>query len=145
MISSVQELIERDEGRKLWPYKDGYGKPTWGVGHLLADPLTPDVIALLNQAIDLQFQHDLGAATDGLMAHLPWFASVNPIRQAVLIDMAFNLGVAGLMTFTTFLSCMESGQWAAAAADLRGTLVYRQLPGRYERLATMIHTGQWPS
>ena len=145
MISSVQELIEQDEGRKPWPYTDTSGHQTWGIGHLLADPLPPDVLALLNQAIDLQFQHDLDAATDGLMAHLPWFASVNPIRQAALIDMAFNLGVAGLMTFTTFLSCMESGQWAAAAADLRGTLVYRQLPTRYERLATMIHTGQWPS
>jgi lysozyme len=144
MISSVQQLIEQDEGRKLWPYQDSRGKMTWGVGHLMATGIAPDVEALVGQAVDLQFQHDLDAVTQGLI-RLPWFASVNPIRQAALIDMAFNLGLAGLNTFTTFLSCMESGQWAAAAADLRGTLVYSQLPVRYERLATMIQTGEWPS
>ena len=70
---------------------------------------------------------------------------IDAVRQAVLVDMAFNLGIHGLGTFNTFLSCMASKQWAAAAADLRGTLVYSQLPVRYERLAVMLETGQWPS
>lgn len=144
MIESVQELLEQDEGRRTWPYTDTRSNLTWGIGHLLSKGVAADVQALLDQAIDLQFQHDVDDATQGLLA-LPWFASLNPVRQAVLVDMAFNLGLAGLSTFTTFLSCMESGQWAAAAADLRGTLVYRQLPERYERLATMVQTGQWPA
>jgi lysozyme len=79
------------------------------------------------------------------MGFFPEFAYLDPVRQAVLIDMAFNLGARGVSAFTTFLSCVSSGQWAAAAADLRGTLVYSQLPDRYERLATMIQTGEWPT
>ena len=149
MIVSVQELIEADEGRRIWPYTDTRGHLTWGIGHELGDDDTndgvaPDVAALLNQAVDLQFQHDADAATAGL-SFLPEFPSLDPVRQAALIDMAFNLGSAGLRNFTTFLGCIASQQWAAAAADLRGTLVYTQLPHRYERLATMIQTGRWPS
>lgn len=149
MISSVQKLLEDDEGRRIWPYTDTRGHLTWGIGHLLGDDDTqdgvaPDVAALMNQAVDLQFQHDVDAATAGL-SFFPEFPSLDPVRQAVLIDMAFNLGTRGLSTFTTFLGCVASQQWAAAAADLRGTLVYSQLPHRYERLATMIQTGEWPS
>lgn len=144
MIESVQELLEQDEGRRLWPYTDTRGHLTWGIGHLLANGVAPDVATLIGQAVDLQFQHDVDTATAGLSL-FPEFASLDPVRQAVLIDMAFNLGVAGLRTFTTFLGCVASQQWAAAAADLRGTLVYTQLPERYERLAVMIQTGEWPS
>ena len=144
MISSVQELLEQDEGRQIWPYTDTRGNLTWGIGHLMANGVASDVAALVNRAINLQFQHDLDDAENGL-DFFPEFTSLDPVRQAVLIDMAFNLGVAGLRTFTTFLSCVASQQWAAAATDLRGTLVYSQLPHRYERLATMIQTGQWPS
>lgn len=149
MIGSVQELLEDDEGRRLWPYTDTRGHLTWGIGHALGDDDTqdgvaPDVAALVNQAIDLQFQHDLATATTG-MSFFPEFASLDPVRQAALVDMAFNLGLHGLSTFTTFLGCVASQQWVAAATDLRGTLVYSQLPRRYERLATMIQTGQWPT
>ena len=150
MISSVQELLEQNEGRRLWPYTDTRGHLTWGIGHLLGaddadDAVAPDVAALLNQAIDLQFRHDVATAVTAVTAVLPQYPSLDPVRQAVLVDMAFNLGGKGLAAFTTFLSCVASGQWAAAAADLRGTLVYIELPGRYERLATMIQTGEWPA
>lgn len=144
MIDSVQSLLEDDEGRRTWPYNDSRGYPTWGIGHLLSNGIAGDVETLLNQAIDLQFQHDLADAMQGL-GHLPWFAGLDPVRQAVLIDMAFNLGIDGLHAFTQFLGYMAAGQWASAAADLRTTLVYRQLPERYERLAVMIETGGWPS
>lgn len=149
MIGSVQELIEADEGRRIWPYTDTRGHLTWGIGHLLGDNdadngVAPDVAALIGQAVDLQFRHDLATVTTG-MSFLPEFAGLDPVRQAVLVDMAFNLGLHGLSTFTTFLGCVASQQWAAAATDLRGTMVYSQLPHRYERLATMIQTGEWPS
>jgi len=144
MINSVQALLQDDEGRRTWPYNDTEGHPTWGIGHLLANGVAPDVQALLDQAIDLQFQHDLDVVTQGLL-RLPWFAGINPIRQAVLIDMAFNLGLADLRTFTDFLSYMEAAQWEEAANDLRSTKVYQQLPRRYERLAVMVEAGVWPS
>lgn len=144
MITSVQQLLEDDEGRRIWPYTDTHGNLTWGIGHLMANGVTHEVETLLNQAVDLQFQADLSNAAEA-MAFMPAFQGMDPVRQAVLIDMAFNLGLHGLLGFTTFLDLMSKHQWAQAAADLRGTKVYQQLPHRYERLAAMIETGQWPS
>lgn len=144
MINSVQQLIEDDEGRRQWPYQDTRGNPTWGIGHLLSNGLSPGVSALIDQAIDLQFQDDVDAVTQELDI-FPWFASLDAVRRAATIDMAFNLGIESLKTFTTFLGYMSAHWWLSAADDLRHTLVYRQLPHRYERLATMIETGKWPT
>jgi lysozyme len=144
MISSVQELLEQDEGRRTWPYTDTRGNLTWGIGHRLSNGVAADVQALLDQAIDRQFQHDQDAVVQGLQ-RWPWFATLDPVRQAALIDMAFNLGLTAFSLFAGFLNYMGASQWTAAAADLRDTLVYQQLPARYERLATMIESGQWPS
>ena len=144
MITSVQQLLEDDEGRRIWPYTDTRGNLTWGIGHLMSNGVTHEVEVLLNQAVNLQFQSDLSNAVDG-MAFMPAFPGLDPVRQAVVIDMAFNLGLHGLLGFDTFLSFMSNHQWTEAATDLRGTKVYQQLPHRYERLAVMIETGQWPS
>lgn len=145
MIDSVQSLIEYDEGRKLWPYRDTRGNLTWGIGHNLdAAPACEAAATLVWQAVDAQFQNDLsGVLAD--VATLPGYVALDPVRSAVLCDMGFNLGFAGLSAFTVFLGYLFTGRYAAAAGDLRATLVYRQLPVRYERLATMIETGQWPN
>ena len=53
--------------------------------------------------------------------------------KSVLVDMTYNLGEAGLASFTTFNSLMESGQWDAAADDLSGTLWCSQVGSRCTR------------
>ena len=53
--------------------------------------------------------------------------------KSVLVDMTYNLGEAGLASFTTFNSLMEQGQWDAAADDLSGTLWCSQVGSRCTR------------
>lgn len=143
--NSMQSLIEADEGRRLWPYTDTTGHQTWGVGHnLAASSVNPDVEALLNQAVTLQFQHDLDAVL-AVASTSPWWGSLNDARQAAIADMLFNLGTGAIETFGVFFGYIAGQRWQAAAADLRTTKVYRQLPTRYARVATMIETGQWPT
>lgn len=144
---NAMDLIRQDEGSRLLPYTDSRGNLTWGIGHLMppkGNPLCPAAVALLGQSVEAQFQTDYAAIVTGLSGYA-WWATLNEVRQAAIADMAFNLGLEGFAAFTTFQSCLSSNQWSAAAADLRGTLVYQQLPNRYERLATMIQTGEWPA
>lgn len=144
MITNAQQLIEYDEGRKLTPYVDTTGHLTFGVGHnMSAAPLCPQALLLLNQAVDVQFAHDQAEALDTLDGY-PWYADLDPVRQAALLDMLFNLGSTIFSQFTTFLAYMARSTWNLAADDLRTTRVYRELPVRYERLAQMIETGRWP-
>lgn len=141
--NNMQSLIVDDEGSRLWPYVDTAGHRTWGVGHNLdAEPVADDVVALLNQAVLLQFQHDLDAVL-AVSSTESWWTSLNDVRQAAVADMLFNLGVVAIQTFGMFFGYIAAQRWLDAAADLRATKVYRELPVRYERLARMIETGQW--
>ena len=144
-IQTADALLLDDEGIRIWPYVDTAGHRTWGIGHNLdASPPCTVAQALLQQAVQTQFGVDLNEVKSELDGY-PWMADLDVVRQAVVIDMAFNLGLQGLATFTTFLSFMAQDRFKDAAADLRTTRVYRELPRRYERLAVMLETGQWPN
>lgn len=143
--TDMQSLIVDDEGSRIWPYVDTTRHRTWGVGHNLdAEPVADDVAALLNQAVLLQFQHDLDAVL-AVASTEPWWPNLNGPRQAAIADMLFNLGIGAIQTFGTFFGYIGAQQWLHAATDLRATKVYRELPVRYERLARMIEMGQWPT
>jgi len=139
----IKALILDDESMRIWPYMDNAGHRTWGVGHNLdASPPDHDVWILLNQAVNLQFQHDLDAVL-AVASTEPWWASLNDVRQAAIADMLFNLGTGAIATFSIFFGYIAAQRWQAAADDLRTTKVFRELPTRYTRLANMIETGQW--
>jgi GH24 family phage-related lysozyme (muramidase) len=147
MISSIEEQLARDEGRSLAPYRDIKGLFTIGIGHKLGATIPPQFSAGINDAqCDQLFTADLHHIWDLLDAYVPWWQALDSAqgpRSNVLVNMAFNMGCAGLSTFTTFLGLMRARSWDAAATDLRGTLAYRQLTNRYERLAVQIESGSW--
>lgn len=166
MIDSIDKLLELDEGREPLPYQDSRGIWTIGIGHNLEangmpggvceyihalTPYSKDLLDLLRAHSGLTdremlflLHYDLFAVT-GFLSNYSWWIDVDDVRQAVLQDMAFNLGRSTFQTFNTFLKYCSELNWAQAAKDLRTTLVYRQLSLRYERLATMLETGSWPS
>jgi lysozyme len=83
-----------------------------------------------------QIEADLGV-------HLAWFAKLDGVRADVLVNMAYNMGVAGLLKFDTFLGYMGVGRYAAAALDLAGTGVGHTLKERYGRLEAALRSGTW--
>jgi lysozyme len=79
------ELI-RDEGVRLKPYRDSQGKLTIGTGHNLDD------VGISLEESDLLLLHDIEHTLEALDAELPTWRTLNPIRQRVIVNMAFNLG-----------------------------------------------------
>ena len=63
---------------------------------------------------------------------LPWLEGRSQGVQDTLIEMAYQLGLAGLMSFHHTLGCIETGDYAQAARNLRASLLYRQTPKRVE-------------
>lgn len=96
------------------------------------NPCTPD----LNATITGYWADKTWAS---LAATAPWVSTLTEPRQRALCEMAFNLGVHGLMTFNTFLSLMQSGQYEAAAQDLEtGTAWWKQVGERGPRIQALI-------
>lgn len=136
---SLIENIKIHEGYRREIYKDSVGKPTVGYGFLVA-ALSPDELALncgkaepmSREVADKILNLKLKKLKKRLFGCLPWLESKSQGVQDTLIEMAYQLGLAGLMGFHHTLGCIEAGDYAQAAKNLRASLLYRQTPKRVE-------------
>jgi len=137
---NIHEQLIRDEGSVPYAYQDTLGYWTIGVGHMIDRRRGG---ALPQPIIDALLGYDITEVNNNLSAHLPWFEVLDEARQAALINIAFNVGPSGMLAFHSFLTYMAANDFTKAAADLRTTKVYQQLPARYERIAKQIESGVW--
>lgn len=112
---------------------------TIGCGHTGPD-VTPETVWPLERA-RAQLAADLAAAVRGLDKALPWWRRLDDVRQDVLANMAFNLGIARLLGFHNTLAAMKRGDWASAAAGMEASLWAHQVGDRAARLADQIREG----
>ncbi len=133
----IATQLRRDEGVKPFPYVDTAGKTTIGVGRNLTDDGMSDA------EISFFLANDIEATTIQLQTRLPWFEAVDIVRQAVLVNMAFNMGFAKLEGFTEMLRAAAQGQWMIAADEMLNSNWARQVGGRADRLAQQMRTGEW--
>ncbi len=148
--SSLREQLVRDEGgyrRFVYDDKDatkklglGYtlkGIPTIGVGRNLRDK------GISHAESDILLDNDITAASAEVSAEIPWsIVSLDEIRREVLINLSFNMGIAGLITQNPkFLAALQAGRWEEAAAELLDGPYKKQVGPRAYRLAEQILSG----
>jgi lysozyme len=132
----LKKHLIQDEGLKAFPYVDTAGKTTIGIGRNLTD------VGLSTTEIAFLYNSDVIRAITNLTLKLPWWRNLDNIRQIVMVNLCFNMGIATLLTFTTFLQLMQAMNYQAAATDLAGTAWHKQVGQRAIRLETMLRTGQ---
>jgi len=138
MTLDIQELKARlnvSEGRRTKVYLDSVGIPTIGVGRNLKD------VGLYEDEIDYLLNNDIRRIQVDLDRALPWWRSMDPVRQSVLADMCFNLGINRLLKFTNTLRKMKDGDYQGAADGMKDSLWYSQVKGRAVELVSMMRTG----
>lgn len=145
--------LELDEGVRLAPYRDTRGYLSIGIGRCLdTNPVTPEETAYIGhdcrkfpitegQARYLA-GHDVARTCLRLSRALPWWSRQPEEIQRVLANMAFNLGVPGLLSFKNTLGAIERGAYADAAKAMRASLWAHQVKGRAERLAKRVEEYQ---
>jgi lysozyme len=74
---------------------------------------------------------------------LPWSSKLSEPRLAVLINMAFQLGIGGLLEFKRTLGSIDDGQYSEASMEMLDSLWAQQTPERAKRLAKQMLTGEW--
>lgn len=127
----IYAQLERDESRRHVGYVDSQGHWTVGIGHKLSTPLT-------NTVIDMILRDDVAAKAAELEAKAPWVRTLSEPRYGVLLNMAFNLGVTGLLGFRRMLAAMQSADWEGAAAELLDSVYATQVGARAIRLARQL-------
>lgn len=130
--------LKQDEGLRLTAYKDTVGVWTVGYGHAHVAPGT-----VWNQGkAEAQLIEDVKEHNAKLLKALPWVADLDPVRRRVLQNMAFNLGVDGLLGFKNTLEAVRTGRYNQASAGLLASKWAKQVKGRAVRLAQEMLTGR---
>jgi lysozyme len=138
-LQRLKALLERHEGRRATAYRDTMGVITIGVGRNLVHK------GLSDAEIDMLLDHDLAEIRQALQQRVPGFETLDDVRQAVLIDMAFNLGLQGLLGFKRTLLAVQRGDYQAAARGMLASKWALQVKGRATELAAMMRSGEWPA
>jgi lysozyme len=144
-LSILRARLILHEGVRLAAYYDSEGYATQGAGHLLSPvkhvPLAgfPDITT--EQAM-AWLDADMAEAEDHVGRVFTWFATLDGIRQGALVEMAFQLGLAGLLGFINMISCCRFGNYAKAAAEMLKSDWHKETPARCEALARIMETGK---
>src|ERR1044072_1872150 len=137
---NVEQQLRREEGEKLYAYQDHLGYWTIGVG-ILIDKRKGG--GLRPEESDFILKNRIRLMRDEVLKHLPWASKLNEARQAVLIGMAFQMGVDGLLNFKNTLRMIETGQYSKAASNMLLSKWAEQTPARAHRMAAQIESGEW--
>lgn len=140
--SLATESLRHDEGLRLHAYPDPLtgGAPwTCGYGHTGPD-VNPSTFWTQAQA-EAALAKDVEHHADELLEKLPWVSTLDTVRAACLINMAFNLGVPGLLAFKNTLGAVRRRDFDSAAVGMLSSAWARQVHGRASRLAEEMRTG----
>ncbi len=130
--------LERDEALRLKMYMDSRGIETIGIGHNLRDK------PISERAARLIFADDVADVEADLDRTLPWWRDLDEVRQRVLANMVFNLGIGKLLEFKNTLAAMKVGNYVGAANGMTRSLWASQVGERARRLARAMVTGEAP-
>ena len=143
---SDTDLIKMSEGYRACEYKDSVGIKTICYGYNLERSCAKAAIAhvggdynavmaggcLSQSQCNSLLETEIVSARNGEAKIFGSSVSCS-CAKAVLVDMTYNLGEAGLASFGTFDSLVKQGKWAAAAADGKGTKWCHQTGSRCTR------------
>jgi len=140
VLAVAMPILKVDEGCKLTAYKDTRNIWTIGYGHAF---VAPDTVWTQAQA-DAQLAEDVQSKITALDHTVPQWRELDPIRASVILMMAFNLGVNGLLAFHNTLNFVWRGMFALAAHNMLASAWSTQVGDRAQRLAFMMRTGSLP-
>lgn len=136
----LEDQLRRDEGEKLSTYQDHLGFWTIGYGRMIdarkGGGISKDEATML-------LRNDITRVRVELLQRLPWFVHLNPVRQGVLMNMTFQMGINGVMAFQQTLAKVQSGDYIAAADCMLQSKWATQTPERAKRLAIQMREGLW--
>ena len=134
---TLKELLIKHEGKRLRPYKCPAGKLTIGVGRNLDDN------GITEEEAMFMLDNDIKAIVSACRETFSWFAFLDNVRQAVVVSMVFNLGLAGFIGFKNTIAAIRNKEWDKAADNMLQSKWAEQVGHRALELAEMMRDGRF--
>ena len=152
----IEKLIAH-EGMVLSVYQDSLGIDTIGIGRNLEDrgiskqelddldiPTIGHIYEYGITEADAVYlaTNDVQIVESELLAAHPCVAELDSVRQLVLVDMAFNMGVPRLRGFKKMWAAIHDEDYPTAAKEMLDSRWANQVKSRSTILANMMHVGE---
>lgn len=134
METLATALIKKHEGLRLKPYRCSVGKLTIGYGRNLSDN------GITLEEAEQLLQHNIDEVIQQAQTLL-FFSALNEVRQAVIVDMIFNMGLPRFQKFKKTIALIEQQAWQAAANEMLNSRWARQVGNRSQTLSDMMRYG----
>jgi len=132
----AKEMLKRHEGLRLYVYECTAGKKTIGYGRNLEDR------GITEAEAEAMLDSDIEYTEERLVSSYEFYKDLDETRKAVLIDIAFNIGMTGLKGFKKMLIALEEGDYSEAAIQLLDSRYAKQVPNRAMELARLLDGAQ---
>lgn len=161
-MTDTNDLLRFEEGYSATPYRDSEGYPTVAIGIRIGPkgaPLAgyqfrvPLVVAEAwtdTFVDDMLHQIDTNPKYAGIkiaLGRCQQAALIAPVKQnprcAVLISMAYQMGLDGLAGFVNTLTLIDHGAFDSAADNMLKSKWAAQTPDRAKRHADQMRSGIW--
>lgn len=121
-------------------YLDSEGYASIGIGRLIDGRVGG---GLSEPEIDLLFDNDYKSHTTEALLAFPWLSDHDPVRQAAIMNMVFQMGARKVAGFFMTLQYFKARDYARAAEQVLKSLYAQQTPARAFRVSEQIRTGEW--
>ena len=128
---SLIEMIKKHEGFRGMPYEDTRGYPTIGYGTKL--PITEEEAELL-------LKHRLDEKILKLSEKESFYLDLPERAQEVIANMAYQMGVGGVLRFKKMWAALKEGDYKKAANEMLDSRWAKQTPNRAKELAEIIRS-----
>ena len=132
----IYEQLKRDEGFSPTPYKCTEGFLTIGYGRNLENnPISE------KEASDMLLKDVWKVFVP--LAEIGLVDKFDNPRQSVFINMAFQMGVSGLLKFKKTINYYQNGDYESCAKEMLDSKWAKQTPNRANRLSEQMRSGEW--
>ncbi len=142
-------ILTKAERLVPYAYDDKTGK-VLDVGDEIKGNITIGVGRAINRKHGLSLQeityllnNDVNYILKELHERIPWFHQLSDVRRYSLVEMAFQMGVNGVMGFSKTLRYLNEGEYSKAAKEALDSKWAREFPERAKRVTDQLRTGEW--
>ena len=137
LMNRIKAQLVRHEGLRLKPYRCTAGKLTIGIGRNLDDR------GISQKEAYAMLERDIQDCEQWLIDEIPEvYNKLDEVRQSVLLNMCFNLGIKGLLGFKNTLDFIGAGDWERAANNMLASKWAKQVGMRAIELSEMMRKGK---
>lgn len=131
-MEGLREDLIAEEGIRLNPYLCPAGKLTLGVGRNLDD------VGITEDEAMMMLDNDIERVKAQLAKALPWLETKPPGVQRAIANMAFQMGLGGVLKFKNMLAAIQARDYATARREALDSAWAKQTPQRAKRVTDLF-------